>query len=343
MDRLVLASLALLVAALCFGPMRLYRSLGLHKPAAQLVRVLKLLVRKLNRQQRSTGTRVYRGMILLLVMGALALLLGRLVEWLPTRLPWLQLLELAVIAYLIPLRVVRDEVAEVGRQIKRRNRQQATSLLETLARRESAGLDDAGMLRVSIEYLAENWNDKIVSPLLWYIALGLPGLCLLRMVNLLDHLVGHRSKTLLAFGWAPAKLDDVMQWIPARLSALLLCLAAMFIPRCHPLKGLLVMVRHARRTASPNAGWPLAAMAGLLHISVGGPRRQEGAVIEDAWIGLGSARVERRDFRRALAVYAVACLLLWLGCLIALALLTNPQLLSITDLADRLQSLISGN
>lgn len=143
------------------------------------------------------------------------------------------------------------------------------------------------------------------------------------MIHLLDQLVGYRSKTLLAFGWAPAKMDDLVQYIPARITALLLWIASLFVPKTLPLAAISTSIREAGKTASPNAGWPMAAFAGALRISLGGPRKQADAVIEDAWIGQGTAKVNRHHYRRAQVLFAFAVIGFWFMCLLALAFLSE--------------------
>jgi adenosylcobinamide-phosphate synthase len=313
-DRLLMLAAALVLSALWFSRLRP------QAPARRLEAMLGGLARKLNRAHRSVGTRVYRGLILLLLSAGCAAGIGYGIHYAANQWPWLALLELAVMAYLLPVRALRDQAAAVGHAVKRKQLAQAKGLAQGLARTEVKALDASGLLRVSLEYVAENFNDKLVAPALWYLALGLPALCALRVINLLDGLVGHKSAEFLAFGWAAAKLDDALMFIPARVAALLVCVAALFIPKGKPFAALKVALREARKMASPNAGWPIAAMAGALGVSLGGARKQAGALTMDAWIGQGSAKIADADFRRGLALYAVGVLLLLLACAGALKL-----------------------
>lgn len=332
-DRLILLIAGLLLSVMLFGPLKLYQALGLDVPARIMRRTVKTVIRKLNRERRSAGTRVYRGIILLLFFTVFAALAGYVIQRAILSNAWFQLLEMLVIAYLIPLRHVRDEAAEVARAIKRKDPDRAAKILVKLARRQPQHMDEHAMYRVAMEYLAENWCDQIVSPILWYLLFGLPGLCVVRMINLLDGMVGYRSKEFIAFGWAAAKMDDIIQLIPARIAGILFCLAAIFIPKARPLAAANTIIRQSGDTASPNSGWPIAAMAGALNISLCGPRRLADTIIDDAWIGSGTARVTRIDMRRALALYAVAVILLLLFCLLGLAFLSQINLFSIEAFA----------
>ena len=123
--------------------------------------------------------------------------------------------------------------------------------------RDPAQLDEAGIARAAIESLAENASDGVVAPLFWGALFGLPGIAGYKAINTLDSMIGHRSERHEAFGWAAARIDDVANFIPARLTGLLFALTG---PQ--PRDALLCMVRDARHHRSPNAGWPEAAMAG---------------------------------------------------------------------------------
>lgn len=284
---------------------------------------LMALTKRLNRTHRSAATRVYRGLILLLLGASMAALIGLLLSMISARLqlvsPWFALLEIALIALLLPLRALRDQVSAAGKAVHRGHIAQAKGLAGALVRRDVGALEAHGLLRASLEALAEGLCTKLLAPLLGYVLLGLPALLALRFVHWLSLHIGHSSHAYLAFGWAAAKCDAMLMWIPARMTALLIALASVFVPKGKPLASLMMCVRQARQMRSPNAGWPLAAMAGALGIALGGARTQEGARIDNGWMGTGSARIAYSDFRRGLTLACVACLLLWLICLLALA------------------------
>src|SRR3546814_247516 len=161
-----------------------------------------------------------------------------------------------------------------------------------------------------IESLAESFSDGVVAPAFWFLIGGLPGLFAYKAVNTADSMIGHLSDRHRAFGWAAARLDDALNLVPARISGGLLCLAGA--------GGWRVMLGHAGRHASPNSGWPEAAMAGGLGLRLGGPVYYDGEVAARAWLGAGRDPVGAGDIRRALGIYRRGCLFLWLlvgGCL----------------------------
>jgi adenosylcobinamide-phosphate synthase len=143
-----------------------------------------------------------------------------------------------------------------------------------------------------------------VAPAFWLLVGGLAGLFVYKVVNTADSMIGHLEPRYRAFGWAAARTDDLMNLIPARLAGVLIALAGA--------GGWGVMVRDAPRHASPNAGWPEAAMAGALRIQVGGPAVYDGAMLERPRFGVGRA-ADAGDVRRGLALYRRACALLWSG------------------------------
>jgi len=170
--------------------------------------------------------------------------------------------------------------------------------------RDTLALDAAGVARAAIESLAESFCDGVAAPVFWLLVGGLPGLWIYKAINTADSLIGHREPRWRAFGWAAARADDVLNLIPARLAGVLLCVAG--------LGGWRMMWRDAGKHASPNAGWPEAAMAGALGLRLAGPIAYDGVIADKAWIGDGRVEADARDIRRALALYVRACLVLWL-------------------------------
>lgn len=124
----------------------------------------------------------------------------------------------------------------------------------------------------------------------------------------MDSMIGHKTDRHKSFGFCAARLDDVLNLIPARLAGFWIFLGSFFLPTSSPLKGLKTMFRDARKHRSPNAGWPEGAMAGSLDISLAGPRKYREGQANDPWIGDGRARVLSKDIKRALQVYVAACL-----------------------------------
>src|SRR5262249_41592449 len=179
---------------------------------------------------------------------------------------------------------------------------------------DPATLDEAGISRAAIESLAENASDGIIAPVFWGALLGLPGIFGYKAINTLDSMIGHRSERHLWFGWAAARIDDVANFIPARLTGLLFALVT-----AKPSTALSCMSRDANRHRSPNAGWPEAAMAGALGVRLSGPRSYHGALTDEPWLNAGARDPLGADVRLGLKLYIRAMLLLG-GLIAALAL-----------------------
>jgi adenosylcobinamide-phosphate synthase len=179
----------------------------------------------------------------------------------------------------------------------------AREALSTVVGRDTAALDEAAMATAGIETLAESFCDGIVAPAFWFALLGLPGLFAFKCISTADSMIGHRDARYERFGKVSARIDDAMNWLPARLSGVLICLAGG--------RGWRIMARDASRHLSPNAGWPESAMAGALRVRLGG-----GAFYDGEWIArptLGDGPKPRvAELRRAMHIYLRACALLWL-------------------------------
>jgi adenosylcobinamide-phosphate synthase len=179
-----------------------------------------------------------------------------------------------------------------------------------IAGRNVETLDEAGVASAAIESLAENFSDAVVAPAFWLALGGLPGGACYKAVNTADSMVGHRTQRHAAFGFAAAKLDDIANFCPARLSAYLVIFAAWFAPNASARAAWRTIRRDARGHPSPNAGWPEAAFAGALSLRLGGPRAYGEVEIDDAWIGSGK-EASSQDILRALVLYRFACGVHW--------------------------------
>jgi adenosylcobinamide-phosphate synthase len=175
--------------------------------------------------------------------------------------------------------------------------------------RNPRSLDAAGVARAAIESLAENFSDGVVAPALWLALLGLPGIVAYKAINTADSMIGHRTPRHEAFGWAAARLDDLVNLPASRLAALLLVAAAR--PWAKGRDAWRAVRRDARRHRSPNAGWPEAAMAGALGLRLAGPRVYGTVLVKDSFMGDGREAATPEDIDQALHLFRRACLLLW--------------------------------
>ncbi|WP_225172462.1 adenosylcobinamide-phosphate synthase CbiB [Bradyrhizobium sp. BRP19] len=243
------------------------------------------------------------------VAGALAVIaLSVALGWaLQSLLPsgWIQIVLIGILAWpLVALRSLHDHVAAVATPLLAGDVAAAREAVSRIVGRDPASLDQAGIARAAIESLAENASDGIVAPVFWGALLGLPGILGYKAINTLDSMIGHRSERHEAFGWAAARIDDVANFVPARLTGFLFVLLA---PQRS--ESLACMTRDARRHRSPNAGWPEAAMAGGLGVRLSGPRIYHGSTTEEPWLNEGARDPRAADIVEALTVYRRAMLL----------------------------------
>ena len=227
----------------------------------------------------------------------------------------------AVLASTLPAqRSLYTYVAAVGDALEQEGVAGGRRAVAHIVGRDPETLDEAAVVRAAIESLAENFSDGVVAPAVWGALAGLPGMAGYKAVNTADSMIGHRTPRYAAFGWAAARLDDVVNLPAARLAAFWLIMAAA-LDRRDPVRAVRAVWRDAGRHRSPNAGWPEAAMAGALGLRLAGPRVYDGVAVHDAWMGNGRAEADVGDLRRALRLYRIACAL-QLGALVLLAGLT---------------------
>ncbi len=286
-------------------------------PVVIIGKLISLLDKRLNRNQRSDLDRTIRGLVVVVFVVGLFAGLGELIRTSLINLPFGWVIEALIISILLASRSLYQHVSDVAKALTDNGLSGGRKAVSHIVGRDPKTLDEHGVTRAAIESLAENFADGVIAPLFWYLLLGLPGIFAYKAINTLDSMIGYKTKRHKAFGMIAARLDDVANWIPARLTGLLFVFAAFFASKANPYRALKTMWKFAPRHASPNAGWPEAAMAGAFDFALGGPRKYPGGVSEAAWIGEGRARLTAKDIRKAGLLYLIANLLILLGLLIS--------------------------
>jgi adenosylcobinamide-phosphate synthase len=201
--------------------------------------------------------------------------------------PWLNVAVTAAAAWaVLGGRSLRHEATVIGRQLLAEDLDGARRQVRNLVGRDPSELSSDEVARACVESVAENTSDAVVAPLLWGAVAGPPGLLAYRAVNTLDAMVGHRSARYRNFGWAAARLDDLANWVPARVAAGLTIVSAGLV-RGSPAEAWTAMRRDAGRHPSPNAGVVEAAFAGALHVRLGGRNVYHGRVEDRGTLGDG--------------------------------------------------------
>jgi adenosylcobinamide-phosphate synthase len=212
--------------------------------------------------------------------------------------PWLRLVATAAAAWTVTgARSLTFEAERMSAALQSGDLTAARAVLPSLCGRDPEQLDEKELARAVVESVAENTSDAIVAPLVWAVLAGLPGLVGYRAVNTLDAMVGHRSPRYARFGWASARLDDVANWAPARLTGILAA-ACSPVTGGRPAATWRAMRRYGGRHPSPNAGWCEAAFAGALGVRLGGTNAYGGVTEHRPGLGQGRAP-EPEDIRRA--------------------------------------------
>jgi adenosylcobinamide-phosphate synthase len=306
-DPLLLLYIGLAIDAL-FGEMGpLFRTMP--HPVVLFGRAIGGFERRLNRANRSAAARYFRGILTVAILVSAAWGIGWGLRWLCHTTAIGAAVEAFVVAVLMAQRSLFDHVTEVRRALVFESLGAARVAVARIVGRDPESLNGAGVARAAIESLAENFSDGVVAPAFWYLVLGLPGLFAYKMANTLDSMIGHKSPRYRAFGWAAARFDDLANLIPAPIAGLLIAVSALFGRGASAGAAAWIMLRDGRKHHSPNAGWPEAAMAGALGISLAGPRQYLNEVVEDPYLGDGSPIATPMDIDRALQLYFRACLI----------------------------------
>lgn len=302
--------LALAIEAAFGYPSRFYAAIG--HPVTWIGRWIGALDRTLNREAASFATRKAMGALALALLLAVIIALSALAQRLCLSFGLLGLIPLALLAStLIAQRSLHEHVARVAEGLEREGLDGGRRAVAMIVGRNPQTLDEAGVARAAIESLAENFSDGIVAPAFWLGAGGLPGIAAYKAINTADSMIGHRTPRHLAFGWAAARLDDLVNLPASRLTALLLVASAALDRTADARNAWGAVRRDAGKHRSPNAGWPEAAMAGALGLRLAGPRVYGETRVEDHWMGDGRAEANAADIRRALTLYRRSCGLLW--------------------------------
>ena len=300
--------IALCLDRLIGWPDQLYRRLS--HPVVGIGVLVNTADQLLNRDNWPAAARRTAGVFCLLVLIAGLYLVCRLiVSSLPSG--WEAIGITAVLAWpFLAAKSLSDHVEAVVLPLKGGDLPAARQAVSMIVGRNSEQLEQPAIARAAVESLAENTSDGVTAPLFWGVLFGLPGLVVYKAINTADSMIGYRTKKHQAFGWAAARLDDLVNLIPARLTGLLYALLAQA-----PVHALMVMMRDAPGHRSPNAGWPESAVASALGIRLSGPRLYDGLASSDLWLNEAGRDPGPQDITKALQLYSR---LLWLVSLLLL-------------------------
>ena len=281
MNHFQLLLIALILDAIFGEPEWLWS--GRPHPVSLMGRAIEWLDERLNKG----GNRRNAGILAVFALVVVGWIIGQLIYYIPD----LGLLEAIGAAILISHKSLMEHVTAVATAL-RSGLKHGRNAVAMIVGRDPDNMEESDVARAAIESGAENFSDGVIAPAFWFLVFGLPGILVYKIVNTADNMIGHKNDKYAEFGWAAAKLDDVLNWVPARLTGALICLA-------HTSRQAWdVMIADARTQRSPNAGWPEAALAGVLNYALSGPRNYYGKAEDIAWLNesgekdLGPAEID---------------------------------------------------
>lgn len=304
-------TLGVLVAALVIDriagdPDWLWRRI--RHPVALCGHFVDFLDRTLNSEQPGSTSAQRRGLATAAILVVVAAISGTVLHLLFRSIPFGWIIEALPVAILIAQKSLLDHLRAVSLALRNGGIEAGRDAVGKIVGRNTGGMDETDVSRAAIESAAENFSDGVVAPAFWYLFFGLPGLFVYKAVNTADSMIGHKTDRYIQFGFGVARLDDLLNFIPARISGGLIAITAPWFGGMTG-KALSIMRSDARGHASPNAGWPEAAMAGTLDVALGGPRRYGDTIVEGVWINAeGNRALQSTDIDRSVRLVDVAWL-----------------------------------
>jgi adenosylcobinamide-phosphate synthase len=272
----------------------------LPHPAVLMGRLVAFLDRTLNTGQ----DRKSKGVLALSLLCFIAAVFGSLLS----QFGWV--IEIIVAVILLAQKSLVDHVRAVATGL-RTSIEEGRFAVSMIVSRDTKDLNEAQVARSAIESAAENFSDGFIAPAFWFLVGGLPAMLVYKFVNTADSMIGYKTKKYHEFGWASARLDDLLNWMPARLSMLLI---AVFAKRPVDFRAI---VSEAKRHKSPNAGWPEAAMARAINVALAGPRSYDGQLQQLPWVNeTGRQTITADDVDAAVRILWRAWNLAWIAIIV---------------------------
>lgn len=297
--------LALVIDRLVGDPPALYRRIP--HPVQFIGMAIGDLERRFFDEAARPLERVRKGRALTAIVVVAAFMIGLVIQWLCLLLPY----GWVILGILMSTLIAQESLAEHVRAVAgglEKGLAEGRAAVAHIVGRDPEQLDEHGVARSAIESLAENFSDGVTAPVFYAFLLGFPGMIAYKAINTADSMIGHKSERYLHFGRFAARLDDVANWWPARISAALVVIAARFMRDASSAQAWQTVKQDAEHHRSPNGGWPEAAMAGAIDIKLSGPRSYHGEMTDDSWIGPGSPDLTSRDIDRALRLFRWSCM-----------------------------------
>lgn len=296
-----LALFALVLESVIGYPDRLNKRIP--HPVIWYGRLISYFDGKFNLETDSDSLQKRKGLLSLVFFAAMALSIGLVIQGFFSLFGAIGFLLLVLVSTTGLAQLSLDtHVQRVYKDLLKKDLEAARQSVSMIVGRDPENLSEEQVVTAALESLSESFNDGVVAPAFWLLVGGLPGLAVYKIVNTADSMIGHRDLKYKNFGWASAKFDDLLNYIPGRISGLLIVIA------CR--RGLISMLRQAKLHDSPNAGWPESAMAGGLRVKLGGPATYAGEVLIRPIFGSGEYPT-LKDFKKGIRISRISHFLLW--------------------------------
>jgi adenosylcobinamide-phosphate synthase len=298
-------ALSVLVERFVGYPDFLFRIIG--HPVVWMGRLITFMDEKMNTTAHVKSLSRLNGVLAMVLLLAAVWLAATVIDVICRFIPYGFVLNAVLATSLIAQKSLRDHVRDVGRALSS-SLTEGREAVGRIVGRDTRGLNVSDVVKAALESLAENTADGVVAPVFWYCVGcltigGLPALAIYKAINTADSMIGHKTPQYLHYGWAAARLDDLVNLPASRLTAILFILASAFHGRERAFKTARITWRDARRHRSPNAGWPEAALAGALNFKFGGPRTYGGEFVKLPYMGEGRDNFLRQDIEASLKLY----------------------------------------
>ena len=296
MNMLACIIIALTIDRIVGWPNWLFRRIS--HPVVLIGNLISVCEKTFNSENTTASIRRFWGIITVLIVTGVCLLVALFISSLiPDNRLGIILTSLLIWPW-IAAKSLNEHVEKVALALSKADSESARTAVSMIVGRNAKTLNDSGIARASLESLSENTSDGVIAPLFWAAILGIPGLFVYKAINTMDSMNGYRTQAYEAFGWAAAKLDDIVNFLPARLTGTIYVLSA-----TNSIYSFGIMWRDAKKHRSPNAGWPEAGFAAALNVRLSGPRIYEGALSDDEWLHEEGEDPSSKDIFLGLKLY----------------------------------------
>lgn len=296
MDNCLVILGAMLIDIILGWPDVLFKLIG--HPVTWLSKVINILDLNLNKRSFSNNIRKFNGFITLLICLILISALFITVQIILNNLPFGIFIAMIFTWPLIAINSMHKHIRNILKDFNNNKIKSIRKSVSKIVGRNTLKLNKISLIRASIESLGENTSDGIIAPVFWALIFGLPGIALYKTINTLDSMIGYKNTQYKDFGWASARLDDFVNIIPSRITGFLYAAVSKKF-----LFTMIVMIKDGNKHTSPNAGYPEAALAGALNVSLSGPRVYNNFTRHDQWLNETGLPPSIEDLKKALKMY----------------------------------------